>query len=263
MINLLKYEKNRVINSKSFWIILAVSTAFTLLSIIVTKVTAIQHGDIITFQDGSDIHQIFIGVYGVDALISGMSDFLVTLVPVLISIFVAAELGSNGTIKNIISRGYTKQQVFISKLIVSYIIILVVIIISVIFHTILASVFWGFSKDIVPIGKVLSLFTTKLFAFFALGTTSVAIAFIVRNVGGAIAISVGLLRLMPFTLNSIILLANNDGSWLAKYEISSAISSIIDSNTSQEILLTVLFCSLGYILIFSFLGMSYTKYNDI
>jgi len=69
--------------------------------------------------------------------------FLPTLFAIFVSLFVAGEF-HNGTIKNYVSKGFNRIQIYLSKLVICGVAVLIMYIVNVIFSCIARTIIWGF-----------------------------------------------------------------------------------------------------------------------
>jgi len=126
---------------------------------------------------------------GVGALEMLATNFHIQIFVAFIAIFVTAEFHL-GTIKNTISRGVGRIQIYFSKFLVSSIATVALLLIYVLIHMVLATIRWAFNPyDIITISEAINfialhaLFIAAYTAFFMF----IAIAF--RNLAGALVTS--------------------------------------------------------------------------
>lgn len=256
---LLKFEWKRLLNYKSFWIILLIVVVFSVLSVAILKagnsMLGAIGGDMVQSEEIGEAETTEIELLGVDSIVSGMGDSLITLLPIFVAIFVASEF-TNGTLKNVLSRGYSKPKVYVSKLISSSIAATIIIVAAVVPNTILSTIFWRFSDGCVDWIKVLNIILVKVVCFYAVVSLAVFISMTVRSVGGAVALNIGLIRFTPFILTSIATLCGEEIDTLSKYEITTIITNLSDTTTvtDKDIVLALLI-GLIYISVSSIIGL--------
>ena len=178
MVNLLKSDFYRLLKSKSLYICAAVGAFLMMISLIAVKLlsTMPEVSDEMPFPGALDFgHVIFTGA---DVHL---------LMAIFISIFVTAEF-VHGTMKNTISKGYSRTLVYLSKIITStvasYFIMLVMFIVSVATYMVIYGELGSLS------GKEILIIFIELLLHTALASVFVLIAMVVRNNGGTIAINI-------------------------------------------------------------------------
>jgi len=258
MIKLLNYERKRLLRTKSFWIVLTVAAIFTVFSLLMMKNSDLFMSaigvDMILTGEIEDVIDEPIRLLGVDALISCAGNLLITLLPMFISIFVASEF-SKGTLKNVISKGYSKTKVYFSKLIACCLASTTIIAVVAIINTLLATTFWGFSEGSIVWIKLISILSVKLLSFYALVSLSVFIAMTVRSSVGAIAINIGVVQFTPALLTSIAVIIRKEINLFVKYELSTVIIRLSDYKmVEQHEITSALIISLIYIVITCIIG---------
>ena len=103
---LLHFEFHKLIRQKSFYICLAVAVAMLFIS---TYTTYLMH------KDAVDVSQM--GIDGMSVMIGAVSGGTLSMViGVFVPLFVCEDYVS-GTIRNIVTRGYTRLGIFLAKLI--------------------------------------------------------------------------------------------------------------------------------------------------
>lgn len=197
MKNLLKSDFYRLFKSLSFYICTAVSvvlfgSAIFLLKMSFKLLASQGMNEPFPYKDGLS--------YGLTAFTDGS---LQIILAVFIAIFVTAEF-SHGTMKNAVSKGFSKLEIYMSKLIVmscaAFIMLLVTISVSTLTGTMVTGSFCGYLKDY--IGDLLNTTGIELLLYIALSAVLVMLANTVRNLGGVIAIAiVGVIMMEPKLFN--------------------------------------------------------------
>lgn len=185
MKNILKADFYRLFISKSFYICTLVSAALFCLGICVLRWTynlSVSQGIEFNFiyKDGLS--------YGMTAYMDGSVHMIICI---FIAIFVTSEF-SHGTIKNVVSKGFSKVKIFLSKLITMTAAAFIIVIVTVIAGTVSGGIVIGeFGSLSGEFGSfVLKTSAIELYLFIALSALFLMVAMTVKNLGAAIAIGV-------------------------------------------------------------------------
>lgn len=219
------------------------------------------------------------GVYDGEMMLSmsfSQTD-LQLLIAIFIAIFVAGEF-SNGTIKMIVSRGYSRAQIYWSKFISGIIAANVMAIIVVVLTTLLGCIIWGWNDPVTGAAASAIDVLKFLLVQFALNTAITAMfigcSMMFRNLGISIALTVavysfgsvifvlfdaviqGVCSAIEYNVDKLPFLPSE--AWIVQ---SIANTSTLD--LSNHDLTVGLVVSLVYTALFTFIGMwSFIK-NDI
>lgn len=182
-----------------------------------------------------------------------------------ISIFAAGEFGY-GTMKNIASHGFRRSAIFFSKTLVGWLISLLYIVSYFLFTFFPALIFWGtgtasetFVTDALVIAALQILLT------LAFSTLFTAVAFLLRQSGGAMAISICIMQfsllgasLAQLFLQEVLHIENR----LPSYLISSCMNALYDPLT-QEVIQRCLLVGFGFLALFLLCGLLPFRKRDI
>ncbi len=219
------------------------------------------------------------GVYDGEMMLSmsfSQTD-LQLLIAVFIAIFIAGEF-SNGTIKMIVSKGYSRSQIYWSKFISGIIASNVMAVIVVLITTILGSLIWGWNDPVTGAAAGAGDILKFLLVQFALNTAITAMfigcSMMFRNLGVSIALTV-----VVYSFGSIIFVlldAVINGLCSAiEYNVDKLpflpsevwiVQTIANTSTldiTNHDLTVALVVSLIYTALFTFIGMWTFKKNDI
>lgn len=268
MNKLLSYQFKYILLTRIFRVVIVVLACFSAMSVLLLKygTNLIPNmSNMVEIVDELSTDGLpSMTMYGSDALISGIGDAIVTLLPILIAIFVSSDF-SEGTIRNILTRGYSKPQYYISKLLTCFLITTILIIISSGIQTTLATLFWGFGDGTVGFARVILIFVIKVISVYALASICVMLSFFFRRVNGiAVAVNIIAIRFIPFFLTSLASIMKRELNTFSRYEISTIISSLTDSsNCSNDMIFHALILSIIYIVLSTSIGMFYFRRKDI
>ncbi len=207
MKNLLRSDFYRLFRSKSFYICTAISMLLMALNILLVEWAsnlAGEEGVVISenpiFKDGI--------TYGLTAFANGNLEIILGII---IAIFVSAEF-SHGTMKNVVSKGFSKINIYLSKLITmvstTLIMIIATFLTGFICATILSGSMGDFSGDNLAI--IFKTIGIEILLNTALVAILVLVPMVIRNIGGAIAINIfGVMTVAPLLFNILQLIARD------------------------------------------------------
>ncbi|MBV4416976.1 ABC transporter permease [Clostridium tyrobutyricum] len=254
MKHLFKAEKIKLYYSKKFWIIAGVIAILSILNntsyLFNGSLTSLLGGNLVKETSEANNINIFSGLLG------SIDDGFITFLIIFVSIFIGKDFDL-GMFKNIVSRGFNKKKIYISKIFSSIYATIIFLLISMICSLIIGLVF--FQKPLVNTNIIVNFIETitiKILLVFAITSISVLITTIVRNVGYSILTNLLVIRVIPSTL------AMTFHSF-SKYEISNNMYKLIDINTSSNILIYGLVISLVYIILSNSIGMYIFAKNDL
>lgn len=219
------------------------------------------------------------GVYDGEMMLSmsfSQTD-LQLLIAIFIAIFVAGEF-SNGTIKMIVSKGYSRAQIYWSKFIAGVIAANVMAIIVVVITTLLGCIIWGWNDPVTGAAASAVDVLKFLLVQFALNTSITAMfigcSMMFRNLGISIALTVavysfgsvifvlfdaviqGVCSALEYNVDKLPFLPSE--AWIVQ-----AIANTSTLDLSNHDFIVGLVVSLVYAALFTFIGMWSFKKNDI
>lgn len=185
MLNLLKFEFRKLFRSKAFWVCLGLSLGFILLSCIATKALEAAMG---TITDESGNVLVETKIYGTTLLKGSFGSGSVSIIGgVMVAILICEDYVGD-TIKNVYSKGYSRDNVFFAKFISG----LVAFMIMVLSGMILSFLAGSFLFD--GVGQVGENFVGSLFAIIFLAMAYYVIFFgvsiLMKKLSSAIAINI-------------------------------------------------------------------------
>lgn len=175
MLNLLRSDFYRLFRSKSYYICMLVSAFLVALGIIVVYLNnKMDTTTKVALPNGID--------HGLSAITGNIPMFL----GIIIGIYVTAEF-THGTMKNVVSKGFSKIKIYLSKYITmlaaAYIFLLFTWMIATIGATIFSGEFGAIN------GKYIAIIGIELLLYAGLIALLLLVAMVVKNLGGVIAIN--------------------------------------------------------------------------
>lgn len=188
MLNLLRSDFYRLFKSKFFYICTAVAIFLVAISIFAVKWSSDLSGSEMPYTDGIS--------YGLLSFSNGNVQMIIAIIT---AIYVAAEF-SHGTMKNVVSKGFSRVHIYLSRLIAMIVTSYIVIILCAVVGTICATIVTGTIGDLTGdyLVDILKLVGIELFLNAAYIAVLILIAMVVKNLGGVIAIDIlGILTVIP------------------------------------------------------------------
>ena len=176
MFKLLNFEMRKLIRQRSFYIILAVIVAMALISSYTAKLVSESAGIETTAN-------------GMSKLLSAVgSNSLTMVLGIFVSLFVCDDYVS-GTIRNILTRGYTRFSIYAAKLIVVLFASVIMTVVCMGASYGIGTAFWGHGDISFDI-EVVKLLLYQMAAVLAYAALYYAIVSVIQKVGASIAVCV-------------------------------------------------------------------------
>ena len=251
MNKLISFEFRKLLKSKYFYIITAISVMFVLLSGLTNK--AISDALI---ANGETVQPYSSYLFTKGALGGTYTMFIA----IFVALF-ATEDSASGTLKNIYAKGYTRSRVYFSKYIVSLIAVLIMSAVTVLFAYGYSYFIWGNNLEIadnifiIIVGQLLGVVTYHAI-FFAIST-----AF--GKVGPAIALNI----IGPMAVSLVLGLGDafikSENAKLTSYWVDSLYSNFTASVSNQNILRMGIVLFIVYTGLAICIGMILNKKKEI
>lgn len=249
MNKLIKLELRNLFKQKSFLICLIISTSLVVIGVLASNLL-----NKMAVSAGTD--NILLGVNAFDSIVGYLIGGNITLLlAIVVSIYFGSE-ASNGTVKNIVSKGCSRGQFFISKLISVIAITLVFIITAIIFNYIMCFIV-GIKIDSFSL-EHLTKFGCITLAIISEVIMFSSLSFIIFKTGANIVANICIPMLFPLVLSLTDVLIK------AKIKLSDFwienTTTLITNNSKIPFIIIVSIC---YIIIFIILGITITKRKEI
>lgn len=226
-----------------------------------------------SYLGGIDIDELFV-ITGTSDLSTALSDFptdawstvqsllgdttVILLLCIVITLFITTEY-SAGTYKNSIARGYSRTAIYFSKLIVSLVAMAILTILYVVPSVFISNALYG-SWGNADIGTVITTILIDILGLISVTVFLTMLAFVIKTSGGAIALTLVLIALVPSVLE-IVDIINKDLN-LSQYWLPSTLSltsNFISGNTIW-IPITISLC---YLVVSLIIGLFVFNKKDI
>lgn len=229
---LLHFEFHKLIRQKSFYICLAVAVAMLFIS---TYTTYLMQ------KDAVDVSQM--GIDGMSVMIGAVSGGTLSMViGVFVPLFVCEDYVS-GTIRNIVTRGYTRLGIFLAKLIAVLFASAIMTIVCMVAGYLVGVLFCAPGEQPFDAYTV-KILLCQLAVMLAEASLFYAISTVLQKTGGAIAICL----VLPMVLTIVLALADTalaekeiqlSGYWLERINGTLAVFDV-KSEDMKKALLTAL-----------------------
>ncbi len=183
MSKLIKADLYRLFRTKSYYICTGILLVMSILSLLIMKGTEIFLGEVVfSLLELTGIS------YGASAVAGGD---IVIFTAIFISVFITQEFVF-GTMKNVVSKGFSRVKIYLSKLITMIVATAIMLIALFIVSTVAATIATGELGEITGtfVLEFLRMFAIELLLYSALSSVFVMIAMIVRSNGATIAINI-------------------------------------------------------------------------
>ena len=231
---LLHFEFHKLIRQRSFYICLAV-----LLGMLVVSAETSQ----LLYADSEVLPA---DLNALDNLMGSVSGSVLKMVlGVFIPLFVCEDFMS-GTIRNIITRGYTRLEIFFSKLIAILCACVIMTVLCMAVSYLVGLIFWG-TGDGAFTGEQVKILLCQLLVMLAISSLFYAVSTVLQKTGGAIAVCL----VLPMVLSIVLTLADTALAekeiQLSGYWIERAGAALSSADVAADELRKSLLTALAYL----------------
>ncbi len=281
--NLIKADLRRLLKSKSLFVVLIIIAASALLSAAVLKIASFAMTDFSELGelDSAEMERTF-GAFATSMLyISNMAlGNLGFFAAIVASIFLGADYANN-TIRNKLISGNSRVKVYISSLVINFIIFYVLMLATIAISSLLNLMFFGvYSTN----GYLIKATLLAIPVYAAISAISTFISMSIKSNVLGIVVNLLIIVLLPTVLQFIMIIVSLSGSEfiLAEYIPYSILSEIFSmdnilmmfelsgigglmkfNDLSVSLVLRSTLLSLGYVALFTFLGALLFRRADI
>lgn len=263
--NLIRADIYKFLKSKSFLVCTIISIGLAIASVFLmdfakNAMTMVSNGAEVTTQamygtlDAS--HQMGMSVNGNTPL----------FMAIFLSIFVGMEFNL-GTIKNVATKAYSRTQIYISKLIVSFLGTLVITAITAAAFVLTALALWGFGNPESGFAvHTLQMYGIEMLIHLAYASVFIMIAMLVRSSGVAIAVSICLQQFVGLGISLLEFVVNKVFDWdvtLSNYLLSTNMTAVATKELTGELMLRSTLVALVFLLGAALIGIITFRKRDI
>ncbi len=248
MNNLLKFEFRKIFKQKSFYICSAVMLAMSFFGILLNK----------TLASNPELNMAMPSAKS--ALLSAVSSSSFTMIcGIFIALFVCSDYDQQ-TIKNVYSRGFSRNTVYFAKYIICIITTIIMFIVTLIFTYAVGSVL--LEESVAEEGNYIGLITGQLLYCLAYSSFVFAVSLIVKKVGISIALAI----LGPSLIGTVINLADAflkiDNFKIGSYWLDGFLGDLTSLTTDSTRLTVCIVLSIIYAALFFVSGYFINKKQE-
>lgn len=247
MKNLLKFEFHKLFRQKSFYICTAVMLVMSLLTLLINK----------TVASNPDFNAVMPTAQS--ALLSAVSSSSFTVIcGIFIALFVCTDYDQQ-TIKNVYSRGFSRDNVYFAKFIVCALSTVVMFAVTLIFNYIAGkAMFEGEAES----GNYVGLIAGQIINCLAYASFVFAISIVVKKVGVSIALAI----LGPSLIGTVISLVDSvlkiENFKIGSYWLDGFMDDLTSLATDNTRLIVCIVISLVYAAVFILAGYFISKKQE-
>lgn len=198
---------------------------------------------------------------GVGRMLAALSNvYVVVILGVFTAVFICGDFG-NAVVKNIITKGYTRKEIFFAKHFITLIACEGMALVSMIAGFLCGVLMWG------NVGewslKVLGLILLQLLLVAAFHALFSFLAFALKRVGTAMAIAIAIPVGMSLVLTLVDLLINNPDFQLSRFWLDSGLTDAAKLSSSGSDLLISALCGAAYLAVFTLLGYLSARKREV
>lgn len=265
MLNLLKSDFYKLFKQKSLYICLIIVVALAAINVfaldymqhISTQMSQTNETDLKIFELSQSASSYIKSSFSLNAMI---------IVGVVVPLFVTSEFRL-GTIKNTLSRGMSRNSVFISKLLISCLISIVFMLIQCLSSTVSATILWGFGNvDGGFWADLIKFILLQLYICVAYASLFTMVSFIISSTGGAIALNICLIQFSSVIVSLIQMVVYKITG--VNYEItngllSTVLNELVNESLTKDLISKSLIVPTVYCVITIALGLLAFSRKDI
>ena len=236
---LLQFEFRKLSKQKSFYICSFLLLVFVVVSALLSK---------IIFENSTETMQAPIVIDMVKSALSGGN---AVLIGIFTALFVCEDF-TDGTIKNIYAKGYSRTKVYFSKFIFVLFFAVISCAICWLGGAVAGSLF--FEAGVAIDGTFIATLLAQLMTILGYTCLFFAISMVFRKTGGAIAGCIVAPMLVSLVFNTADSLLNSENITLGKYWLDGFWGNLSQSVVSNETIIIAIAMSAVYMVLFTVVG---------
>lgn len=249
--NVLKEDFYRLKRSKAFWICFGIAAVLSLLAIMFLNMAFELVGSIVFEGSVSELLSPELM-----AAISFLNVYVPVFCMILAGVLVAGEF-SHGTLRQILASGAGRVGVYFSKWLKVFVASAAIFGVSVIVAYLSGLIFW--QPDSYYVGLLFADIGLELLSLAGFSALYVALAFMLRSIGGVIGVGIGLNLFVGMIINPLGTGVNAGGIFdvLNKLTLTGALSNATGDFNFPDVsaVLYAVFVPLCYVALFGVIGM--------
>lgn len=258
MDRLLKFELRKLFRQKSFYICGGVLVGLILLSAFTMNLLLSLSQGTMVGAEGISVEMTaedsaFSGLYMLASALAG-SDFSIVLA-IFVALFVCCD-HTNGTLKNVIAKGYGRSGIFFSKYTVSLIAATIYTCVCWLTGFLSGTAFWGVGSlpEETTAGGFAVILLLQLLATYAYTSMFFMICALLKKTGGSIAVGIVAPLVVVMVLSLFDALLNKEPFSLSTYWLDNCYSDLASTFVPSDTAIRCLVCFVIYIVVFTVCG---------
>jgi ABC-2 type transport system permease protein len=264
MRQLLQYETRKLFKSKSFWFCGGALVLATLLKLALLELLYVVDMQMsASVPESSNITTNLFDLFtGQTFLITSLKDLVPIALSIFISLFVCFDF-SQKTIRNVIAKGNSRVNVFLSKFIVCMLVAAIFSLASVLGATVLGSIFWGFGGTVTL--QILLALVTQFLLVFSMTSWYLMLAILIRNPGITVAASILSFSVIGFALSicdaifGVLKISTN----IASFHLPTLLTAVSVVNPSNDQLIKAAACAVICLIVFNGISVLTFSKRDV
>lgn len=197
---------------------------------------------------------------GATGFLNAMTNiYIIVVFAAFAAVFICGDYG-NGTIKNILTKGYSRSEVFFAKYIVCLVVCFIYAAIAYLTGFLCGTLMWRIGDSWSP--KFLLLVLIQLIAVAAFNAFFNFLAALFKRVGAVLALSIAIPIILPLILSIADLIINGKIA-ISDYWLSGAIGLAASPSASAGDMATSVICSFIYGVVFTIVGWILAKKREV
>ena len=271
MKELLAFEYRKLIRSKSLYICMIVMVVLSIAGVVINKATMNFLGTMADtgLATGTEGLGTLFSYSGLKYLVSACNGTnMVIFLAIFVTIFVCGDF-TEGTIKDVVSRGFSRCQIFYAKSIIISLGSCVFAVLSMLVSFVAASIAFGVGNDFET--SVIVTLLVQLLGIIAYTMMDVLLAVLFTKLGGALTLGILSPMILPLIFQPLDLLVtflsdrNSDVSneFFSRFTISTNMSKISDLGVEGKDLAFAATIFVAFIVLFGFLGILSIRKKEV
>lgn len=262
---LIKFECYKLFRQKSFYICGAIMLGLILMSTFTLNML-MNMSQGMTGADGVSVSMMggmeLSGVYMMTSALG--SNNATMILAVLLSLFICADY-TNGTLKNVVAKGYSRVSVYGAKYIVSLVAATILTVLSWLTGFASGTVCWGTGTLQEGISGLILILTAQLLGMYAYASFFFLICVLLKKTGGAIAVGIVTPLVFSIALSLIDILADRlSFSFVpSEYWLDNCFLAVSTVSTASEVMTRSLICFVVYIVLFTVIGHLIARKSEV
>lgn len=268
LLRLINYDLHRFFHSLSFRVCLIIGILIILFSCVLTFLIYMFYDDLETLTKLVVTAEIDSEATLEKPLFTELlTAFSASGIPFLMSTivvtnFISSEF-SSFTMRNLIAKGFSRTNIYISKVISSFIGTIIISFSIGIISTVCNTALFGFDETGFELGRTIQFFTMNYVSFFTYCSIFTTVGMLIKSGTAVMTINILLVTFSSLLVAIIDIPLNAVGISASKYWVVSFTGSMLNYSFADELYLTCIIGTGIYAIVFFIIGLFGFKKSDI